>query len=79
MTRENQPTSNDDVMPSVANFISNLNFEVNLKELPIYLQEIFELLLDTEYGNDLDLRRKMLSCLRTSRYVAETLSPFTDK
>ena len=79
MTRENQKTSHRDVMPSVANFVSNVWFEGEFKEHPNYLQEIFELLLDTEYGNDLYLRQKMLSCLRTSRYLVKTLSPFTDK
>ncbi|MBP1223678.1 hypothetical protein [Flavobacterium sp. 1355] len=79
MTRENQKTSHRDVMPSVANFVSNICFEGEFKEQPIYLQEIFELLLDTEHGNNLQLRQKMLSCLRTSRYLVKTLSPFTDK
>jgi hypothetical protein len=79
MTREDQKTSHHDVMPSVANFVSDLCFEGNFKEQPLYLQEIFELLLDTEYGNNQDLRQKMLSCLRTSRNLAETLSPFTGR
>ncbi|MEP6931740.1 MAG: hypothetical protein ABI850_17080 [Flavobacterium sp.] len=79
MTKENQKTSHHDVMPSVANFVSDVWFEGEFKEQPMYLQEIFELLLDSEHGDDLDLRQKMLSCLRTSRNLAETLSPFTDK
>ena len=79
MTRENQKAVDHDVLPSVVNFLSNVWFEGEFKEQPLYLQEIFELVLDTEYGNDLQLRQKMLSCLRTSRNLAETLSPFTDK
>ncbi|MEN2402257.1 hypothetical protein GKZ90_0020880 [Flavobacterium sp. MC2016-06] len=79
MQKENQKTSHHDVMPSVANFVSDLWLEGDFKEQPLYLQEIFELLLDTEYGNDFDLRQKMFSCLRTSRNLAETLSPFTNK
>lgn len=79
MTKENQKTSHHDVMPSVANFVSDLWFEGDFKEQPLYLQEIFELLLDTEHGNNLDLRQKMLSCLRTSRNLAKTLSPFSDE
>ncbi|RUT69401.1 hypothetical protein D0817_16315 [Flavobacterium cupreum] len=79
MTKENQKASHLDVMPSVANFVSDVCFEGDFKEQPLYLQEIFELLLDTEYGNNLELRQKMLSCLRTSRSLAETLSPFSDE
>ena len=79
MLKENQKTSHQDVMPSVANFVSDLWFEGDFKEQPLYLQEIFELMLTTEFGDDRDLRLKMLSCLRTSRNLAETLSAFSDK
>ncbi|QSB26516.1 hypothetical protein D0809_00075 [Flavobacterium circumlabens] len=79
MQNENQKTSHQDVVPSVVHFLSDLWFEGNFKEQPLYLQEIFELMLETEFGNDQELRQKMLSCLRTSRNLAETLSPFTDK
>ncbi|MBS7254176.1 hypothetical protein [Flavobacterium branchiicola] len=79
MQKENQKPSQNDVMPSVANFLSNLCFEGNFKEQPQYLQEIFELVLETESGNNLELRLKMLSCLQTSRHLASTLSPFSDR
>jgi hypothetical protein len=79
MTRENQKTSHRDVMRSVAIFVSNLSFEGDFKKQPIYLQEMFELLLDTEFGNDLILRQKMLSCLKTSRDLVKVLSQFSDK
>ncbi len=78
MSKENQKTQKD-VMLSVTNLLSELCFEGNFKEQPFYLQEIFELILETEMGNNLDLRLKMLSCLRTSRILAETLSPFSDR
>jgi len=79
MKKENQKASHRDVMRSVAIFVSNLSFEGDFKKQPIYLQEMFELLLDTEFGNDLILRQKMLSCLKTSRDLVKVLSPFTDK
>jgi hypothetical protein len=78
MSKENQKPSQNDVMPSVANFLSDLWFEGDFKDQPQYLQEIFELVLETENGNNLDLRLKMLSCLKTSRQLASTLSPFSD-
>ena len=79
MLKENQKPSHRDVVPSVINFLSDELFEGDYKEQPFYLQEIFEILLQTEYGNDQGLREKMLSCLRTSRNFAETLSPFSEK
>ena len=79
MLKENQKTSHHDVMPSMANFVSDLWFEGDFKKQPLYLLEIFELMLATELGDDQDLRLKMLSCLRTSRNLAETLSAFSDK
>jgi len=45
----------------------------------MYLQEVFEVLLNTEFGNDLILRQKMLTCLKTSRDLVKVLSQFTDK
>ncbi|MRX41986.1 hypothetical protein GJU43_22135 [Flavobacterium sp. LC2016-23] len=79
MQKENQKASHQEVVPSVVHFLSDLWFEGDFKEQPLYLQEIFELMLETEFGNDQELRQKMLSCIRTSRNLAETLSPFTDQ
>ncbi len=79
MTKENQKTSNRAVMRAVAIFVSNLSFDGEFQKQPIYLQEVFEVLLKTEFGNDLILRQKMLSCLKTSRDLVKVLSQFTDK
>ncbi|MBE8726767.1 hypothetical protein [Flavobacterium hungaricum] len=79
MLRENQKTTHRDVVPSVINFLSDELFDGDYKDQPMYLQEIFELLMHTEFGDDIRLRQKMLSCLRTSRNLAETLAPFSEK
>ena len=79
MSKENQKPTHRDVVPSVINFLSDELFEGDYKEQPLYLQEIFELLMHTEFGDDIHLRQKMLSCLRTSRNLLETLAPFTEK
>ena len=79
MSKENQKPTHRDVVPSVINFLSDELFEGDYKEQPMYLQEIFELLMHTEFGDDINLRQKILSCLRTSRNLAETLSPFSEK
>lgn len=79
MIKENQKPTNQDVMSSMVNFLSNIWLEGDFREQPSYLQEIFEILLETEYGDDFYLRQKMFSCLRTSRNLASVLSPFTDE
>lgn len=66
-------------MRAVAIFVSNLSFDGEFQKQPMYLQEVFEVLLKTEFGNDLILRQKMLSCLKTSRDLVKVLSQFTDK
>ncbi|MCV9930211.1 hypothetical protein OIU83_21310 [Flavobacterium sp. LS1R49] len=80
MTKENHKLShhNDDVMPSVAKFLSALWMEGEFKNQPEYLSEIFENILETEMGNNLDLRTKMISCIKTSKMLAKALEPFSD-
>lgn len=46
-------------MRSVPVFVSNLSFDGDFQKQPMYLQEVFEVLLNTEFGNDLILRQKM--------------------
>lgn len=79
MTKENQKPSHHDVMPSVANFLSNLWFEGQFREQPEHLSEIFEALLETEMGDNYDLRAKMLNCIKTSKMLVKALEPFSDK
>ena len=47
-----------DVVLSVINFLSDELFAGDYKEQPMYLQEIFELLMHTEFGDDINLRQK---------------------
>lgn len=58
MQKENQKPTHRDVVPSVINFLSDELFEGDYKEQPMYLQEIFELLMHTEFGDDINLRQK---------------------
>ena len=76
---ENQKPTHHDVMPSMAKFLSNLWFEEDFREQPDHLTEIFKIMLESEMGNDLSLRTKMMSCIRTSKMLAKTLEPFSDK
>jgi hypothetical protein len=65
-------------LQSFAEFLSDLWFEVEFRKHPEYLNEIFEYILETEIGNNLELRTKMLSCIKTSKMLAKALKPFSD-
>lgn len=78
MTKENEKTLEPDVMRAMAEFLSGLWFEDDFRDQPEYLSEIFETILLTEMGDDLDLRIRMVSSIRTSKLLANTLGSFTD-
>ncbi|PBJ11479.1 hypothetical protein [Flavobacterium sp. ACN6] len=78
MKIENKTTTDQKVMESVSQFLSDICFEGEFKNHPEYLTEIFEYILETEIGNNLDLRTKMLSCIKMSMKLAKTLEPFSD-
>ena len=49
-----------------------------LQNLPNDLQEIFDLVLDTDAGNCLQTRRKMLRVKEIVTLFAKSLAPFTE-
>ncbi|KIC01601.1 hypothetical protein OA88_12995 [Flavobacterium sp. JRM] len=80
MQKENHiPLHHDEVMQSVARFLSALWVEGEFRYQPDYLVEIFENILKTEIGNDQELRIKMLSCIKTSKMLVKALESFSDK
>lgn len=72
-------TETNPVMQSLSQFFSDILFEGEFRNHPEYLSEIFEYLLESEPGNSLPLRIKMLSCIRTSKMLVKALEPFSDK
>lgn len=78
MTKENEKTSEPDVITAMAKFLSELWFEDDFRDQPEHLSEIFETILLTEMGDDQDLRIKMVSSIRTSKSLANALGPFSD-
>lgn len=78
MTEENQKPTHEDVMPAVAKFLSDLWMEGEFREQPEHLSEIFGAILETETGDDQDLRTKMMACIKTSKMLAKALEPFSD-
>jgi hypothetical protein len=79
MTRENEKTSEPDVMRAMAKFLSELWYEEDFRDQPEHLSEIFETILLNEMGDDQDLRIKMVSSIRTSKLLANALGSFSDK
>ena len=80
MSKESQsPKDQNNVVTAVAQFLSTLWMEGEFRDQPAYLTEIFEEILKTEIGDDLDLRTKMISCIKTSKMLAKALDPFTDQ
>jgi hypothetical protein len=77
MQKENLKTSHTDVMPAVAIFLSEVTFEGNLKNLPSEMQEINNLLLETEQANQLHVREKMLRCQKFILDFCQVMKPFS--
>lgn len=79
MKIENQKPTQQDVLPAVAKFLSFLWMEGEFREQPEYLSEIFEAILETEIGDNQDLRTKMISCMKTIKMLTQALDPFSDQ
>lgn len=80
MQIENETTiQNNDVLLAAAKFLSALWLEGDFRNQPVYLAEIFDNILETEIGNDLDLRTKMIGCIKTSKMLVKALEPFSDQ
>lgn len=73
----NESTSYQDVFPALAKFIDDAWFQGEIQDLEKNVQELFELLLDTDYGNSLELRRKMMQAITTIRSFTKVFEPFT--
>jgi len=68
-----------DVIASIAYFLSNDLLHQEIQLIPVDIQELFDLLLDTDYGNCLATRRKMLRIKELSTTFAKTLAPFSEQ
>ena len=80
MSKENQsPKDQNTVITAVAQFLSTLWMEGEFREQPEYLSEIFEAILETEIGDNQELRTKMISCMKTIKMLTQALDPFSDQ
>jgi hypothetical protein len=70
--------STPDVILSITNFLSSDLLQEEIQQLPHDLQEIFDLVLDTNYGDSLETRRKMIRCKEITTLFAKALEPYTE-
>ena len=70
---------NPTVISSIANFLSSDLLQDEIQNLPHELQEIFDCVLDTEYGNSLEIRRKMLRLKELATLFATALEPYNEQ
>lgn len=64
---------------ALANFLSSDLLQEEIQHLPHELQEIFDMVLDTDYGNCLQTRRKMLRFKELATTFASALQPFSEQ
>lgn len=77
MQNENVKTSHRDVMPAMADFLSEVSPE-DIQKMPATFQLIFELELETENMDDITLRIECLRAIRDLRTLTDKLKPFSE-
>lgn len=75
----NEKLSHRDVFPALAKFIDSAYFQGEIQNLEKNVQEPFELLLVTEFGDSRDLRERMHLALETIRGLVKVFEPFSNK
>ena len=63
-------------MPVLANFISH-HHKDDFIEAPVTVQEMFNNIMDTYWGDDLAYRQRMLATLSMLQDFAQVVKPFT--
>lgn len=66
------------VIMAITDFLTSDLLQEEIQNLPNELQDIFDMVLDTEYGNCLQTRRKMLRFKEITTTFAKTLAPFSE-
>lgn len=70
---------NQNVSIAITKFLTSDLLQEEIQNLPIELQDIFDMVLDTEYGNCLKTRRKMLRIKEITAKFSTTLAPFSEE
>jgi hypothetical protein len=74
----NNPPNHQDVILAITKFHSSDLLQEEIQQLPNNLQEIFDFVLDTHYGDNIVTRRKMLRIKELITNYAKALEPFTE-
>lgn len=78
MNTENNPPKSTDPILAITQFLSYDLIQEEIQQLPNDLQEIFDIVLDSDYGDTLNTRRKMLRIKDLITRYAKSLEPFTE-
>jgi hypothetical protein len=77
MTKENQTQPSQPVMHALAQFANQTCYQFELNDLLLETQELTELLLESELGDERDLRQNALRSLRFIRDYSRAMAGFT--
>lgn len=78
MNKTNKPQTANDPILAITHFHSYDLIQKELQQMPNDLQEIFDIVLDSDYGDTLETRRKMLRIKDLITRYAKSLEPFTE-
>ena len=78
MNLKNKAQTATDPILAITEFLSYDLIQEEIQQLPNDLQEIFDLVLDSDYGDTLRTRRKMLRIKELVGNYAKALEPFTE-
>lgn len=71
-------TPQNDVLLAITQFLSSDFLQDEIQQLPSDIQNIFDLVLETEAGNSLQTRLKMLRIKELVTQSAKALAPFSE-
>ncbi len=69
----------NNIITAITTFLTSDFLQEEIQNLPTELQELFDMLLDTDYGNSLETRRKMLRIKELATTFASALKPFSEQ
>ena len=77
MTKNPKKQTQDPIL-AITQFLSSDLLQEEIQQLPHDLQEIFDLVLDSNYGDTLKTRQKMIRIKELVTLSAKALEPFTE-
>ena len=78
MIFKNTPQHTPDAILAITQFLSSDLLQEEIQQMPADLQEIFDLVLDSNYGDTLRTRQKMIRIKELLSQYAKALEPFSE-